>query len=297
MPQEPHPESDQSLQDELLRLDVATRAPLVTRRDLLRWGASGALTALFAGCYGSVGASAVQLERHTLHLPRWDADGMRVALFSDLHSIDAIAVARVQKAVRLALEEKPDLIVIPGDFLNFSEEPFIKLLLQSVEGLHEAKCPVIGTLGNHDYWTNNPRDIIDAIREKTPIKLLRNESVEFEGVTIAGLDDGLVNRHRPKFLDELDNRSLLLLFHEPDFVEEVPKHVSLQLSGHSHGGQICLPGGLHVKTPRGAWKYIRGFYPDARAPLFVTKGVGTVGIPCRSFCPPEVTLLTLRSAS
>lgn len=269
----------------------------ISRRDVLRWGASGALTALFAGCYGSVGASAVELERYEIRLPRWDADGLRVALFSDLHAIDPIAASRVKKAVKLALEEKPDLILIPGDFLNFSEPHFIKLLVDSLEGLHDAKCPVFGSMGNHDYATNNWRDITDAIARRTPIRLLRNESAEFDGVTVAGLDDALFKRHRPRFLEDLDNRSLLVMLHEPDYVKDLPKHASLQLSGHSHGGQICLPGGYKVHTPPGARKYIRGFYPDARVPLFVTKGVGTVGIPYRSFCNPEVSLLTLRSAS
>ena len=90
------------------------------------------------------------------------------------------------------------------------------------------------------------------------------------------------------------SKSLLALFHEPDFVSEVPKHVSLQVSGHSHGGQICLPGGYAVHTPFGAKKYKSGYYPDARVPLYVTRGVGTTGPDYRLFCRPEVTILTLR---
>lgn len=270
--------------------------PLVSRRDVLRWAGSGALTALGAGCYGSVSASAIQLEARELTLPRWDADGMRVAVLSDLHANEPLAVARVQKAVKMALEQRPDLIVVPGDFVNFSEPPTLKLFAEAVEGLHDAKCPVLGTMGNHDYWTNNPHDIVEAVKKRTNIRLLRNEPVDVQGVTVAGVDDAVVNRHRPKFIGDLRNRSLLVLFHEPDFCVEVPKNASLQISGHSHGGQVCLPGGIHMKTPRGAWKYIKGFYPDAPIPLYVSRGVGTVGPPIRTFCPPEVSLLTLRSA-
>ncbi len=90
--------------------------------------------------------------------------------------------------------------------------------------------------------------------------------------------------------------SLLVLFHEPDYVKITPTNVSLQLSGHSHGGQICLPGGRPLHTPYGANTYYAGYYANAPVPLFVTRGVGTIGPKLRLFCPPEVTILTLRTA-
>ena len=268
----------------------------ISRRDLLRWAGIGGTAALATGSLGAIQSSAIVVERRTLRLPKWDADGFRVAVVSDIHVNDAVCAARAKKAVRLALDENPDLIVLPGDFINFSWSYMIDGMVNSLEDLHDAKCPVIGTLGNHDYWTFNPHDIIEAIKKRTNVKLLRNESTDVQGVTIAGIDDALVKMHRPAFVSDLKNKSVLVLFHEPDYVVETPKNASLQISGHSHGGQVCLPFGAPILTPFGAKRYKVGFYPEASVPLYVTRGVGTIGPPVRMFCPPEVSILTLRSA-
>jgi hypothetical protein len=90
--------------------------------------------------------------------------------------------------------------------------------------------------------------------------------------------------------------SLIALMHEPDFVSILPKKVCLQLSGHSHGGQMCLPMGVPIHLPRGGRLYVQGFYPHAPVPLYVTRGIGTTGLDFRTFCPPEVSILTLRGA-
>jgi predicted MPP superfamily phosphohydrolase len=262
----------------------------------MRWGGTGAVAALLAGSFGSIGSNAIVVEHRELRLPRWDADGFRIAVLTDLHANDMASGARAKKAIRLALEQKPDLIAITGDYLNFSWSYVVDNMIEALRDLHDATCPVLGVLGNHDYWTEQPHDVIEAIRKRTAIRMLRNEAAEVDGVTVAGLDDALVKRHRPEFIGALKNRSVLALLHEPDFVTELPQNASLQISGHSHGGQMCLPGGIPLNTPRGAWRYIKGFYREANVPLYVSRGIGTVGPPMRTFCPPEVSLLTLRSA-
>lgn len=268
----------------------------ISRRDVLRWAGAGTLTALLGGSVGLIESSDVKLEKHELRLPKWDADGFRVAVLSDIHANDAVAAARAARAVQMAIEQKPDLIVLPGDFVNFSWPSVLTTMTGALEDLHQAKCPVIGTMGNHDYWTDNPRAVMEAIRSKTRIQLLRNESVDIGSIAVAGVDDAIANAHQPDFIAKLENKSLLVLFHEPDFVRTVPKNASLQISGHSHGGQMCLPFGVPLHTPYGSWKYQKGFYPDATVPLYVTRGIGCVGAPVRLFCPPEVSLLTLRNA-
>jgi len=85
----------------------------ITRRDLVKYAGYGAISALAVGSFGAVESSAVVVERRELRLPKWDANGFRVAVISDVHSNEAIAAARTVTAVRLALEEKPDLIVLP----------------------------------------------------------------------------------------------------------------------------------------------------------------------------------------
>lgn len=271
---------------------------LVSRRDVLRWGGAGALLSLGVCSSGTVESSALVVERREIRLPKWDAEGFRVAVISDIHVNDPVAGARTQVAVQHALDEKPDLIVLPGDFVNFRWPYIIDGMIASLERLHDAKCPVLATLGNHDYWCGGADDIAGALEKRTPAKVLRNESVEVSGVTVAGIDDAIAGQQRPETIEGLQNKSLLVLFHEPDYVVDMPKNASLQISGHSHGGQICLPFGYPLLHRLGAERYIKGgFYPETNVPLYITRGVGTVGPSIRTFCPPEVSLLTLRSVA
>lgn len=268
--------------------------PEPTRRDVLKWLTTGALTSLLPLSYASYSTGWISVERRELQIPTWDADGFRVALLSDLHIDSQLEAEHAQLAIQMAIAEKPDLIAIPGDFVNKDQHPAYALVTQSLEPLHEAKCPVVATLGNHDYDIKHVSHIADTVR-RSAAKLLRNETCEVSGVTVAGIDDGIARRHDTRFLNEGHySKSLLALFHEPDFVEYVPENVSLQLSGHSHGGQICLPGGIPLHTPVGSETYYEGFYPQAKVPLYVTRGIGTVGPRWRLFCRPEVSILTLR---
>jgi predicted MPP superfamily phosphohydrolase len=84
------------------------------------------------------------------------------------------------------------------------------------------------------------------------------------------------------------------LFHEPDFVERVDPRSSLMIAGHTHGGQVCWPWGSAVHLPKGGRKYQKGFYAHTKVPLYVSRGVGTVGPDYRCFAPPEVSVLTLK---
>jgi len=258
--------------------------------------AAGAATSMVPLSFASYSTGWISVEHSELRLPKWDADGFRVALLADLHANSNDAADFAASAIRMAIEEKPDLIALPGDFVNTSDSKTIALGRRALEPLHEAKCPVIATLGNHDYNCHQVSRVISLVRDSSAV-LLQNSAVEIHGITVAGIDDAIFHKHRTEFLaDGSFSKSLLTLFHEPDFVEIVPSNVSLMLSGHSHGGQICLPGGRPIHTPVGSRNYYAGFYPDAKVPLYVTRGIGTVGPRMRLFCRPEVSILTLRAA-
>ncbi len=253
--------------------------------------------------YGSLGATAVAewgqaaritVEHTTLTLPKWDADGFRVGFISDLHTNTQKQAERAIEALRLALIEKPDIIMIGGDFLNKNEDSAYVNLDRFLRAAGGESIPIYAVLGNHDYWLHAPGKVIEQV-DRSPIHLLRNQTVQHDGVTILGIDDGIAGHDRHDTLTSRhDGKSTIALFHEPDFVTRIDKRISLMLAGHSHGGQVCIPFGGVVHTPRGAWTYTKGFYPDAKVPLYVSRGVGTVGPDVRLFCPPEVAILTLR---
>ncbi|MBI1755907.1 MAG: metallophosphoesterase [Fimbriimonas ginsengisoli] len=272
-------------------------ASRTSRRDFLRWAGAGALVGVGGVSLAGIGAGDLEVVRRELRLPRWDADGFRLVLLADVHVTHPYAMLRTRQAVQLALDEKPDVIVSAGDFVHRSSDYALEFIRQSFRDLGNAACPCLAVMGNHDYATPRPDRVIRTVVERTNFQLLRNQAVEVGGVTIAGLDDALYGRHRTDFLTPgRFSRSLVSILHEPDYADEMPELISLQLSGHSHGGQLCLPGGIAVSTPYGARRYVAGFYPEARVPLYVTRGVGTIGPDLRLFCRPEVSVLTLRSA-
>jgi len=238
-------------------------------------------------------AYCLEVNHAELRLPRWDADGFRVALLSDFHADGSRQAGRAAEAARLAVREDPDVILFGGDFISHRGPDAAPNLRKALEPFLEARCPCFAVLGNHDYVAD-PMEVATIARH-SHMKMLRNQVAEVQGVSIAGLDDGLFGLERPQCMNRSLSRSLLALFHEPDYVTTMPSHVSLQLSGHSHGGQICLPFGVPLVLRTGAKEYVEGFYPDAHVPLFVSKGVGTIGIDYRAFCRPEINILTLRA--
>jgi uncharacterized protein len=264
----------------------------VSRRRFLKLAALGA--AGYCVPFGLACTNWLKVDRRTLELPHWDADGFTIAFLSDFHLTSQPRIELAERAVRLAIEEKPDAILLGGDFVEGSGLDMLVAARDVLKLFGDAGCPVFTVLGNHDYWVANPNIVVETVA-KSPVHLLRNQSAEVQGVSIAGVDDAIMRRQKWDFLRKGDHsRSLLTLLHEPDFVDESPEHVSLQLSGHSHGGQICLPGGVALHTPRGARSYVAGFYDNSKVPLFVTTGVGTTGPHLRTFCRPEVCILTLR---
>lgn len=266
-----------------------------SRRRFLKTAIYGGVGLTSAAQWGQ--STRLTVERHTLSLSKWDANGFKVGFISDLHTNTARQAERAVEALRLALVEKPDVLLIGGDFLNKDTPEAYKGLERFLRAAGGESVPIYAVLGNHDYWIPDAGRIVSMMQQSS-VKLLRNDVVHVDGVTIVGIDDGIAGKDRHDILSSnADGKSTLALFHEPDFVTRVDKRVSLMLAGHSHGGQICLPFGYAVHTPRGAWNYKRGFYRDAEVPLYVTRGVGTVGPDVRLFSAPEVSILTLRGES
>lgn len=257
-------------------------------------GVVGAGTLLYGAL---VESKRLVLERKTLRLPGWPErlDGYRIALLGDFHLRDKYTLELAQRAVALALDESPDMVVIAGDFVGYWKDESPRLLWEALEPLSQMLGNVVAVPGNHDYWFGDPSLLEPTLRE-FDVKLLRNECWPHEGITWIGIDSLNSGKADPyKAMLHMKRGPSIALWHEPDFVRFLPEGPSLMLSGHSHGGQYRWPwGGAPMSTLNGR-RYVQGFYPNAPTPLYVTRGIGTTGPPSRFLCPPEVSLLTLCS--
>jgi len=245
------------------------------------------------------------VERVEVTLPRLSErlDGLTVAQLSDLHYDSPRAGDAIRSAVEITNQLAPDLIVLTGDYVTAS--PFVSRSRAALDSepcarilgdLH-APLGVFGVLGNHDH-ASNPRVVTRAL-EASGVTVLRNFNlrVEKSGMCfwIAGVDDVLFGgADLARTLQGAEGFTVLLV-HEPDYADVVAGHpVDLQLSGHSHGGQVRLPLVGSPYLPPLARKYPRGLRQVGALKLYTNRGIGTIFLPIRLNCPPEITLLTLR---
>lgn len=237
------------------------------------------------------------LERKKLRLKNWPKrlDGFCIAVLADFHLRDIYSVELGKRAVQMALDAEPDMIVIPGDIVGYWKPESETMIAEVFEPLLLMNGDVIAVPGNHEYWSGNPT-LLAPILDELNIKLLRNEVWRHKGIQWAGVDSanaGQADPFRTMSLADIDDDPIIALWHEPDLVEWLPEGASLQISGHSHGGQFRLPSGWAPKYTVNGRKYPDGFYPEAPTPLFVSRGIGTTGPPSRLFCPPTVSVLEL----
>jgi predicted MPP superfamily phosphohydrolase len=245
-----------------------------------------------------VEANRLVVERRTLCLPLWPAskDGFKIAVLSDFHLRGAWSVKLTKRAVSLALAENPDMIVLPGDFVDFWRRESWDFLAWALEDLSQAEGRTVAVPGNHDYFYERDAGRLDPILSNLGIKLLRNEVWSAQGVSWVGVDSAHRGHADPiGSMAQLSELPAVCIWHEPDLVGELPIGCALQISGHSHGGQFKLFPGFAPMHSKLGKKYPEGYYAQTPTPLYVSRGIGTTGPPSRFLCAPEVSLLTLRS--
>ncbi len=250
--------------------------------------------------YGAlVEANRLVVERHTLRLRGWPKrlSGFKLALLGDFHINDARQKDRALRAVNLALDELPDMVALIGDFVGKWSLENPAMVGDAMEPLLEMEGRVVAVPGNHDY-DEGDASLLAPIFDQLNIRLLRNEAWSHLGITWVGVDSANEGAARPELAQAAarqmsEGDPQIVLWHEPDMVRHLESGPVLQVSGHSHGGQFRLPGGFAPMHTENGRRYVRGFYPDAPVPIFVTRGVGTTLIPIRFLCPPEVAILTL----
>jgi predicted MPP superfamily phosphohydrolase len=227
--------------------------------------------------------------------------GIRIAQFSDTHVGHHFDKEELEKVVQKINEENPDIVFFTGDLMdNPLEYDRSNNLIQILEKI-KAPLGKFAIYGNHDhggYGTETYEEIMEA----SDFTVLKNENTFVELIDksrlyVAGVDDLMLGR--PDFRETLrnipDDAYTILLAHEPDAAETISDqfHVNLQLSGHSHGGQVQLPFLGPLITPPLGSKFYEGFYQFNDLTLYVNRGLGTTRQPFRFLAPPEITFFTL----
>ncbi len=236
-------------------------------------------------------------------------NGFTIAQLSDFHYDDFSSIHAIRAAIQMVNQAQPDLVALTGDFITVplfrghfhrgehaleQAEP----CAQELSGLR-SRLGSLAVLGNHDAKADPER--ISRVLQSHGIPVLRNRAIPLEKdgarIWVAGVDDVMEG------YDDVDaalqgvpaNEAVVLLVHEPDVANRVARYpVDLQLSGHSHGGQVWLPLIGAPWLPPLARRYPRGMHKIRGLTLYTNIGLGTIRLPVRVNCPPEVTLVTLR---
>lgn len=285
----------------------------LTRRDFLKLLWAGMIDSFLLAIGGTgygmlVEPSLFKVENIRLKLNRLPKafSGLRVAQISDIHMGGWMDRQRFQEVADILTAQKPDLLLITGDFLighgyNKSSMQAVEDLVAVLSSLAKS-MPSFAVLGNHDYWTN-----VDAVRQMfstagiadltNTVFTLKSNSARLH---LCGVDDIWEGNPRLGLIAEQipDEDTAILLAHEPDFADKSARlgKFDLQLSGHTHGGQVVLPFFGPPILPHLGWKYPSGLYRVGNMYQYTNRGVGMAKLPIRLNCPPEITIFELESA-
>jgi len=289
---------------------ITDPARTVSRRQFLQLSALAAGGGLVAYS-GFWDRHHLQLVERTIRLPRLPEafHGLRIAQVSDIHYDEFTEPYFVREMVRRINALHPDIVVLTGDFVTdglLPKQVAARLSYPCAEVLSNIQCPHrLASLGNHDTLVGWPV-VVDALKVHG-IPTLVDSYLPFERggsrLWFAGTrsyleDSPNLDKAIPRHAEP--NEPVILLAHEPDYVDQVVKHggVDLMLSGHTHGGQIRLPF-VETLSPflaPGGRRFVQGHFNVGPTQLYVNRGIGTVKIPVRFLCPPELTLITLQPA-
>jgi predicted MPP superfamily phosphohydrolase len=266
-----------------------------------------ALRGLLATATGAVTGRAgygVAYERHQVRLEQTELpvvglpralDGLRVGLITDTHASPTVPDEDIRAAVALLAGATPDLVVLGGDYVTDLDTTRAVPSAEMLAPLAVAPCGAFAVLGNHDDDRIVPAALaakgFDVLRDQRTERVIRGEKV-----SIAGLRYWTRRIAEVAKAIEGAGETTILLAHDPRRLREAAQlDVQLVLAGHTHGGQVVLPVFGAVAARR--FPVVAGPATEKHCTLFVSRGVGTVVAPVRINCPPEVSLLVLRSTS
>ena len=284
--------------------------PSPERREFLgRTAAVVAAAPFVGGAYGLLyGRLNLQIEPQKAVLPRLPKafDGFRICQLSDIHIGPFMPMEEIRRYVAIANEQKPDMVVLTGDFVTF--DPSTQQAV--VDALRGLKAPfgVYGCLGNHDAWARVEDSITELFRQ-TGVRILRAANAPItshgESLNLIGVDFQSARAFGPSpAVEDLlgDIRGLvdhdrvnILLSHNPDtFDRAAEMGIDLSMAGHTHGGQAALEFiSPEIAPSRLATPYVAGWFRKPGGQLYVNRGIGTIFIPIRIGAPPEITVYSL----
>jgi uncharacterized protein len=280
---------------------------LTRRKFLIGSGVAAAGFALYSGEFARHNLDTVHQTIAIKNLPD-PFHGYRIVQLSDIHLDEFTEPFFLEHVVHKVNELAPDLVLLTGDFVTRGSLTFIAsthAAHRCAEILNTLTSPLrYAILGNHDVSVSAPLVIHALTSNGTPVLVNQYVAIERNGerLWLCGTDDP--NTSHPDLnlaVPAKPDGPVLLMSHEPDYADNVMQHprgqlVDLMLAGHSHGGQVRLPFvGPLILPPLGE-KYVQGYFRFPNMQLYVNRGIGTVGLPFRLNCPPEITVITLQSA-
>lgn len=266
---------------------------------------------LTLGAASAVALYAAAIEPRLLRLRRltvcsrgWPAGwpSLRIGVISDLHAAwPHVTLPRIADLVRRMTAERPDLVLLPGDFVTKKTRLVRRIPIEPVADVLRPladTAPTLAVLGNHDWYHGGER--VERHLARTGICVLRNTAtrvrVRDRDIWIAGVDDGWTGRtDLARTLADLQGREpAIMLAHMPDIFPRLPPTMLLTVAGHTHGGQVCLPGFGPILTQSALPRRLAyGLHEIDGRHLYVSGGIGTSAWPVRFCRPPEMALLTL----
>lgn len=261
-----------------------------------------ALLPMVFGSYMWLEARPVHITESVVEIPGLpeEFNGFRIAFLADIHRGPFMSEKRIADIVMSVNKARPDVIGLGGDYVHRSKN-YIPSVWRELGALR-AHHGVYAVMGNHDYWESEALSLNSM--KRAGIIHLDNRNVPLERggkrIFIAGVDDMWAGKPDldAALKDIPEDGAAIVLCHNPDFIEEkTDVRAKLWLSGHTHGGQVCMPSGRPFIHPsKCGLRYIAGLATCEGMQIYISRGVGTVTPPWRLNCPAEVPIITLKAA-
>lgn len=270
---------------------IALAVWLLTIIGIIPFNAAGLIMVIvtFISCaYGVINMMMIKISHIEFYSQKLDKD-MRIVHLSDFHIGPIHKTRFLEKIVYQTNKLKPDIVIITGDLVDGR----YKYRSDAFKALKDINAKTFFVMGNHDFYAGTA--YVEALLRQYPIRILRNESIVYNGIQIIGLDD---SEDKDRIGYELQHMHIMhekfsiLLYHRPDgFKHAVHKRIDLMLSGHTHAGQL-FPFNIFTFLANG---YLQGYYHEGSTHLYVSAGVGTWGPPMRTGSRSEIVEILIKN--